>query len=85
MLVKFMLTKKSMLVTVLYVGEITNIQFQTFSPTYMFFSNIHFSPTLKTMKMRAQKFEWNIYLNSTQVLPTPESPISKSLNKRSSQ
>ena len=39
-----------MLVTVLYVGEITNIQFQTFSPTFMFFANIHFSPTLKQSK-----------------------------------
>ena len=62
MMMKYVVEKK-------YVDEVTNIQFQTFSPTYM--------------KMGAQKL--NIYLNSTQVLPTPESPISKSLNKRSSQ
>ena len=62
MMMKYVLEKK-------YVDEVTNIQFQTFLPTYM--------------KMGAQKL--NIYLNSTQVLPTPESPISKSLNKRSSQ
>ena len=62
MLMKYVVEKK-------YVDEVTNIQFQTFLPTYM--------------KMGAQKL--NIYLNSTQVLPTPESPISKSLNKRSSQ
>ena len=62
MMMKYVVEKK-------YVDEVTNIQFQTFLPTYM--------------KMGAQKL--NIYLNSTQVLPTPESPISKSLNKRSSQ
>jgi len=60
MMMKYVVEKK-------YVDEVTNIQFQTFLPTYM--------------KMGAQKL--NIYLNSTQVLPTPESPISKSLNKRS--